>query len=132
MLNVSYKNRIGYYTKVQNSPGETRKFRNWICHANCLWADIYFYKVEEDYERFGIKHHKGEKMAHLGSFFGDNIHLKACVENGIYDGCDDFHFFADEMNKEIWAAVKILAEAGKKVTIVKSQKKQNTRARATD
>lgn len=41
-----------------------------------------------------------------------------------YKGADDFHFFADQMDADIWKAVKILVDAGKKVTIVKSQKKR--------
>ena len=124
MLNVSYKNRIGYYTKTETWPKDepVRKFKNWICHANCLWADMYFYKIAEDYERFGKHYHKGDKMAQVIAFFSDNTHLKAAVKNGVYDGCDDFHFFADQMTSEMWTAVKILVNAGKKVTIVKSQK----------
>lgn len=124
-LNVSYRNRIGYYTKVEKWPDEPeRKFRNWLCHANCLWADMYFYKVAEDYEQFGKKCHKGDKMVQVIGFFADTKHLKTCVKNGVYNNCDDFHFFADQMSAKIWAAVKILVNAGKKVTIVKSQKKK--------
>lgn len=124
MLNVSYKNRIGYYIHTEKWPEEPeRKSKNWICHANCLWADMHFYKVAEDYELWGKHYHKGDKMAQVCAFFSDNCHLKTSVARGVYNGCDDFHFFADQMNKDIWAAVKILVNAGKKVTIVKSQKK---------
>lgn len=34
-LRVSYKNRIGYYTKTEKWKDEPeRKFKNWMCHAN--------------------------------------------------------------------------------------------------
>lgn len=124
-LRVSYKNRIGYYTRTEKWDGEPdRKFKNWICHANCLWADMYFYKVEEDYEEFGKKHKKGDKMAQLLGFWCDTAHLKRAMKNGGYYGADDFHFFADQMDADIWKAVKVLVKAGKKVTIVNSQKKK--------
>ena len=124
MLNVSYRNRIGYYTKIEKDlDGNDRKYKNWICHANCLWAEMYFYKVDEDYERYGKHYKKGDKMAQLICFFSDNKHLKTCIERDIYYGCDDFHFFADQMTPEMWTSVKLIINAGKKVTIVKSQKK---------
>lgn len=120
-ISVSYKNRIGYYTKTEKWPDEPeRKFKNWICHANCLWADMYFYTLDQDC-RDGKK---GDKMAQLIGFWCDTGHLKRAVKDGCYKGADDFHFFADQMDADIWKAVKILVEAGKKVTIVKSQKKK--------
>ena len=123
MLNVSYKNRIGYYTKTERWPDEPeRKYKNWICHANCLWADMYFYKVKEDYAELGKKYKKGDKMAQVIAFWSNTKHLKLALKEGAYMGADDFHFFADQMNSEIWASVKLLVNAGKKVTIVKSQK----------
>lgn len=125
MLNVSYKNRIGYYIKTERYPKDepVRKFKNWICHANCLWADMYFYKVDEDYERFGKKYKKGDKMAQLVCFFSDIKHLKTCLNNGIYDDCDNFHFYEEQMYDKIWSAVKILAKAGKKIIIETNKKK---------
>lgn len=124
-LRVDYTNRIGYFTKTEKWPDEPeRKFKNWMCHANVdLWADMYFYKVKEDYERPGERHKKGDKVAQLIGFWCDLGHLKRAMKNDCYRGADDFHFFADQMDADIWKAVKILAEAGKKVTIVKSQKK---------
>lgn len=120
-ISVSYKNRIGYYTKTEKWPDEPeRKFKNWICHANCLWADMYFYTLDQDC-RDGKK---GDKMAQLIGFWCDTGHFKRAVKDGCYKGADDFHFFADQMDADIWKAVKILVEAGKKVTIVKSQKKK--------
>ena len=124
-VNVSYGNRIGYYTKTEIWPDEPeQKYKNWICHANCLWADMYFYKVKEDFERFGKKYKKGDKMCQLIAFWSNPKHLKDALRDGAYERADDFHFFADQMDAEIWKAVKILAEAGKKVTIEKTQKKK--------
>lgn len=118
-LNVSYKNRIGYYTQT-DGPG--KKFKNWMCHANVkLWADMYFYTVSEDHEEFGEKLKKGDKRVQLIGFWCDTTHLKNAMKDDCYRGADDFHFFADQMDANIWKAVKILVEAGKKVTIVKSQ-----------
>ena len=123
-LRVSYRNRIGYYTKTERWPDEPeKKFKNWICHANCLWADMYFWKAKVDYEHFGSKVKKGDKMAEVIAFWLDPQHLKNALKEGAYHGADDFHFFADQMDTDIWKAVKILVDAGKKVTIVKSQKK---------
>ena len=126
MLRVSYKNRIGYYTKTEKWSDEPeQKYKNWMCHANVdLWADMYFYTVKEDYEEFGAKHKKGDKMVQLIGFWIDTAHLKRSLKDGGYSGADDFHFYADQMDADIWKAVKILADAGKKVTIVKSQKKK--------
>ena len=42
MLNVSYKNKIGYFTLGRGKG----KIRIDICHANCLCAMMYFYKDE--------------------------------------------------------------------------------------
>lgn len=124
-LRVSYKNRIGYYTKTEKWKDEPeRKFKNWMCHANVdLWADMYFYTAKEDYEEFGTKVKKGDKRVQLIGFWCDTGHLKRAMKDDCYHGADDFHFFADQMDADIWKAVKILVEAGKKVTIVKSQKK---------
>ena len=125
-LKVNYKNRIGYYTKTEHrTDGTVRKFKNWMCHANVdLWVDIYFYKVREDYEEFGQTYKKGDPMVQLMGFWVDPGHLKRAMQDDCYRGADDFHFFADQMTADIWKAVKILAESGKKVTIVKSQKKK--------
>lgn len=125
MLNVSYRNRIGYYTKTERWADEPeRKFKNWICHANCLWADMYFWKAKEDYEHFGSKIKKGDKMSNVIAFWLDPQHLKRALKDDAYHSADDFHFFADQMTAKMWTAVKYLAEAGKKVTIIKSQKKK--------
>lgn len=125
-LNVSYKNRIGYYTKTEKWPDEPdRKFKNWMCPANVeLWADMYFYTVSEDHEEFGEKLKKGDKRAQLIAFWVDPGHLKRALKDDAYRWADDFHFFADRMDAKLWQAVKILAEAGKKVTIETKKKKK--------
>ena len=125
-LRVSYKNCIGYYTKTEKRKDEPeRKFKNWMCHANVnLWTDMYFYKATEDYEEFGRKIEKGTQMAQLIGFWCDTGHLTRAMKDDCYRGADNFHFFADQMNADTWKAVRILVEAGKKVTIVKSQKKK--------
>ena len=124
-VRVSYKNRIGYYTKTETWPKDepVRKYKNWICHANCLWADMYFYKVKEDYDRFGEKIKKGTKMCQLIAFWMNPKHLKDALKDDAYRGADNFHFFADQMDAEIWKAVKILADAGKTVIIESKPKK---------
>lgn len=125
MLRVSYKNRIGYYTKTEKWPDEPeRKYRNWICHANCLWADMNFWKAKEDYEHFGSKVKKGDKMAQVIAFWTDPQHLKEALKVGAYCGADYFHFFEDQMSPQMWTAAKYLARAGKTVIIEKSQTKK--------
>lgn len=102
MLNVSYENKIGYFTLTQ---GEN-KFRINICHANCLCAMMYFYTDNE-----------GEKIATLMSFFADLQHAKNCIKNNALDRYDDFVFKAKELNNELWKFIRLLADNGKKVTI---------------
>lgn len=118
-VNVSYVNRIGYYTKTEKWPDEPeKKFKNWICHANCLWADMYFYKLDQDCR----EGKKGERIAQLIAFWTNPAHLKRSLENGAYQNADNFHFFVEEMDEHMWSAVKILARAGKKVTIETKEK----------
>ena len=117
MLHVSYKNRIGYYTKTEKHGDEIITYKNWLCHANCLWADMYFYKVSEDHEEYGKTYKKGDNMAQLVGFFANTSHLNRCLKSKIYEGCDHFHFYIEEMNKEIWTAIRLLVKAKKKVTI---------------
>lgn len=119
-VRVSYINRIGYYTKIERWPDEPeQKFKNWICHANCLWADMYFYKLKEDCREGKA----GQKVAQLIAFWHDTDHLKQALKEGAYHGADDFHFYADQLDNQIWAAIKVLVKAGKKVTIETKKKK---------
>lgn len=108
-LNVSYKNRIGYYTDTQEIDGKKYKYKMWFCHANALCAIMYFYNKEED----------GKKvpMVQLHGFFADLNHAKRCIKDGYFSGCSNFHFKAKEMDKGLWAMVKYMAEQGIKVTI---------------
>lgn len=106
MLNVSYINKIGYYTLTQNSVDGTRKFRIDICHANCLCALMYFYTAED-----------GSKMAQVNGFCVDIKHLKALLKNDFFAGADNFVFRAKEMNSDLWNMVRVLANNGKKISI---------------
>lgn len=101
-LSVSYKNRIGYYTLKQGKD----KWKIWICHANALCAFMYFYKDEH-----------GKDMAQLMGFACDIQHVKNLIKNDWFTPCSNFHFFAKEMDAELWKMVKLLAEAGIKVTV---------------
>lgn len=78
---------------------------------------MYFYKVAEDFERFGTKYKKGDKMAQVLGFWTDRQHLKNALKNGAYWDVNTFHFYADQMDADIWGAVKVLAAAGKTVII---------------
>ena len=119
-VRVSYKNRIGWYTKTERYPGEPEwKFKNWICHANCLWADIWFHKLQEDCR----EGKKGEMVANLIAFWCDTKHLREALKDGAYHNADNFHFYEDQMDKEIWTAVKLLTKAGKTVIIETKKKK---------
>lgn len=107
MLRVSYKNRIGHYTLTQKEcDGESHQYRLHICHANCLCAIMYFYTDPE----------KG-KMAQVHGFFTDPSHLKACIKQGFFEGADNFHFNADQLDADMWKFIKVIVAAGKKVTI---------------
>lgn len=106
-LNVSYKNRIGYYTyTTKPKDGPEQKYKIWFCHCNAMVAEIYFYTND-----------KGVKMAQLHGFFADIGHFKRCMKDNFYENCDNFHFKAEEMSSDIWKMVKELANAGRKVTI---------------
>ena len=105
-LNVSYKNRIGYHYQEDRLDDIVQKRKVWICHANALCAFMYFYKDEH-----------GKDMAQLMGFACDIQHVKNLIENGWFAPCSNFHFFAKEMNADLWKMVKLLAEAGIKVTV---------------
>lgn len=103
-LNVSYKNRIGYYTLTQ---GEN-KFKIYFCHANALCAEMYFYTDKES----------GKKRVQLYSFYVDLQHLKNCAKDGLLDHYGNgITLFAKEMDKDLWEMVKIFAKNGISVKI---------------
>lgn len=105
-LNVSYKNRIGYYTQEDRLEDIVQKRKVWICHANALCAFMYFYKDEN-----------GVCMAQLMGFCANLEHVKRLIEDDWFAPCSNFHFRAKEMNAELWKMVKLLAKAGIKVTV---------------
>ena len=105
MLNVSYENRIGYYTRTWN----VNDYKVWFCHANCLCAEVHFYKDENDRD-----------MVSLQGFYADIQHLKNCFKDKsmkLYGDCKDFHFYAKELDKELWKMIQLLTKNGIKVTI---------------
>lgn len=104
MLNVSYKNRMGYCTMKDNEGNP--KWKIWFCHANALCAMMYFYKDEKE-----------GQMVQLHGFFDDVKHAKRCIENGIFDQYCRFHFYAKEMDDRMWGMVKAMTKHGIKVTI---------------
>lgn len=108
MLNVDYKKPYGYCTLTQENG---KKFKITFCKANCLWAEMYFYTKEEDGKR--------TEMAQLYSFLGDIQHLKNCLKSGNkrIKNYSNFVFYAKECNNDVWKAIRLLAEHGKKVTI---------------
>lgn len=104
MLNVSYKNRIGYYT-LKSQDGQN-KWKIWFCHANCVCAMMHFYKDENKVD-----------MVQVYGFFSDDTHAKRCIEDGFFDDCSGFHFYAKEMDNRMWKLVKLMTKKGIKVTI---------------
>jgi hypothetical protein len=105
MVSVDFKDRIGYYT-LHSQDGQN-KWKIWFCRANCLVAEIYFYKDEN-----------GEDMAKLHSFFGDVQHVKNCAKAKVLTGYDKgVTLYAKKMNSELWKMAQIFAENGIKVTI---------------
>ena len=107
MLNVSYKNRIGYCTLT--SQDKQNKWKLWFCHANALCALIYFYrKVEEG---------KREDYVQLHTFYADVKHLEKCIKAGYLSDYSNFHFYAKNMDKKHWEMIKTMTKNGIKVTI---------------
>lgn len=111
MLNVSYVNKIGYYTETQTIGGITKKYKIWFCHANALCAMMYFYN-DVDKETG-----KTTKMVQLVNFFDDIKHAKRCIDDGYFDNASGFHINAKEMYPEFWKLVKYMVSKGIKVTL---------------
>lgn len=104
-LQVDFKNRIGYYTL--HSQDGTKKWKIWLCHANALCAEIYFYKDEN-----------GKEVANLHCFFADIEHLKRCAKDGLLDHYKaGITLYSKEMDNDLWKMARIFAESGIKVTI---------------
>lgn len=108
MINVDYKTPYGYYTLTQKTSEGKKKYKVHICKANCLWAEVYFYT-----------NNQGEDMVQLMGFFSDLKHLANCLKNNVEDGNNNYIFNSKEIgeNKDIWGAIRLLTENGKKVTI---------------
>ena len=105
-LRVDYKKRMGYYLAPACNG---KKAKVWICGANCLWAEINFYREMEDGKRID--------MAQLCGFICDVAHLKRMVANGCKPAYHGLTFFADKLDSEQWKAIRVLTENGYKVTI---------------
>lgn len=106
-VRVDYKNRMGYY--YQYSEDKSKKWKIWLCGANAMWAQMYFYTDKDE-------NGKRAQMVQLNGFLADVEHLKRCIKAGFlkYQGLT---FFADKMTPELWKAVKELTQNGFKVTI---------------
>lgn len=104
-VNVSYANRIGYCTLKQ---GEN-KFKIWFCHMNGLCAMMYFYNEVEDGKKI--------PMVHLHAFFSDLTHAKRCINNDFFADYSNFHFYAKELNNDLWRMIRVMTEKNIKVTI---------------
>ena len=104
-VHVNYNERMGYWTAMHNG----KAIRIWLCKANCLWAEMHFYRKEEDGKRID--------MAQLCGFYCDLGHLKRCVSAGCIPDYKGLTFFAEKMTQDTWKAVKALTENGIKVTI---------------
>ena len=109
MLHVSYENRIGYCTLT--SQDKQNKWKLWFCHANCLCSLMYFYKKVD--EESGKK----EDMVQLHTFYADVKHFEKCVKAGYLSDYSNFHFYAKELDKDLWKMVQLLVKNGIKVTI---------------
>ena len=105
-LQVDYRDRKGYYY-VPSADG-SKKCKIWICGANALWAEMYFFAKETDGKR--------EQRVQLYGFLADVPHLERCLKSG-YLKYHGLTFFADKMDADLWKAVKALTEGGIKVTI---------------
>lgn len=104
-VRVDYKKRIGCWTATYNGKKKTI----WLCRANCLWAEMNFYRKEQDGKRVD--------MAQLCGFYADPGHLKRCISAGCVPDYKGLTFFASELDAEIWKAVKVLTGNGIKVAI---------------
>lgn len=106
MIHVDYKEKLGYYY-VPATEGGKRKV--WLCGANCLWAEMYFYTTKEDGKKV--------QMAQFLGFVGDSEHVKRCLKSGVRFNYQGLTFYASKMSAEHWKAVKALTEYGYQVTI---------------
>lgn len=108
MLSVNYENQIGYcFLKDEN--GEP-SWKICFCHANCLCAMMYFYnEVSEEGEP--------TEMVQLHAFFSDVEHAKRCINDDFFADYTDFHFYAKELDNDLWRMIRVMTKKGIKVTI---------------
>lgn len=105
-LNVSYKNRLGYFT-LKGDDGASWKIH--FCRANAMCAMMYFYREVKD----GKRH----DMVRLWGFFCDAKHAKACIDDGFFRNCTGFTFISKNMSDRTWQLVKTMTKCGIKVAI---------------
>lgn len=104
MLNVNYKNRIGYcFYDSKQIDGTKKPLKLWFCHANCLCAMMHFGLQKE---RVSEEKTKNNLRATLWCFFMDIEHLKRCSE--YITSYHNFHFFAKNMDPSHWTMVKYM------------------------
>ncbi|MCQ2232480.1 MAG: hypothetical protein MJZ30_11595 [Paludibacteraceae bacterium] len=119
-VNYYYAKPYGYFTSTQKNPikGTVKKFKIYMLQANCLWAELYFFKKKDEEDG------KTHNMEQFCGFFHDLKHLKECLSDGDLTNDNDFVFYADNIkgNSDVWKAIKVLAENGKKVTITNRKK----------
>lgn len=105
-VNYVYANPVGYFTETQTCGGIKKEYKVSMLRANCLWAELYFYKNEA-----------GDEMQQFVGFYDDLNHLKENINKGYLKDRDDYHFYASAMYEDHWKAVEELVKAGKRVTI---------------
>ena len=76
---------------------------------NGLCAMMYFYNEVEDEKKI--------PMVHLHACFSDLTHAKRCINNDFFTGYSNFHFYAKELNNDLWRMIRVMTEKNIKVTI---------------
>ena len=69
-VNYAYANPVGYFTETQTCGGIKKEYKVSMLRANCLWAELYFYKNEE-----------GDEMQQFVGFYHDLNHLKENIKD---------------------------------------------------
>lgn len=105
-VNYVYANPVGYFTETQTYCSLKKEYKVSMLRANCLWAELYFYKDDD-----------GDEMEQFVGFYDDLNHLQKDINDGYLKKRDDYHFYASAMYEDHWKAVYKLVKAGKRVTI---------------
>lgn len=118
MLNVSYKNPMGY-VDVKSYDGKSPT-RWWLCRCNTsCWAEIHT-TIEKDDD--------GEKVftRTLGNWFYDIQHLKNCVKDELDFSRCHYHINLANCKGSInQAAMTCLTKMGAKITLYYKEYKKN-------